>query len=103
MFATMSLKRNIIAFSTQTVNVVGEVTSLLHVYTSDLISDNLSQIDEIVQALVEMCVGNTPNQRVIFEKQVNEALNRLLGLPVFDSHESCSLKDTDQVMERERE
>lgn len=83
--------------------MVGEVTSLLHVYTSDLISDNLSQIDEIVQALVEMCVGNTPNQRVIFEKQVNEALNRLLGLPVIDSHESCSLKDTDQVMEWERE
>ncbi|XP_019849736.1 PREDICTED: inositol 1,4,5-trisphosphate receptor type 1-like isoform X1 [Amphimedon queenslandica] len=80
----------------KTVNVVAEVTSLLHVYTSDLTVENLSQIDEIIQALVEMCVGNTPNQRVIFEKQVNEPLNRLLGLSVVEAHQTCGQRDTDQ-------
>lgn len=76
------------------------MTSLLHVYTSDLTVENLSQIDEIIQALVEMCVGNTSNQRVIFEKQVNEPLNRLLGLSVLEEHQTCGQRDTDQVRRR---
>jgi inositol 1,4,5-triphosphate receptor type 1 len=62
----------------KTVNVVAEVTALLHTYTTELTLDNSEALNKILQALIEMCVGNVSNQTVIFDKLVIEPLNRIL-------------------------
>ena len=41
----------------------------------------------ILQTLIEMCVGNYPNQLVIYNRQIVEALNHIFGLDVFDQKE----------------
>ena len=54
----------------QNVNIVAEVAEFLQTYTNGICAENYDQIKEVLQALIEMCVGNPPNQHVILEKQV---------------------------------
>ena len=68
-------------------NIVAEVADLLNTYTIDMShSEDLKQVHQILQALIEMCVGNFENQRVIF-KQVVEPINRILQLPYESYHD----------------
>ncbi len=71
-------------------NVVAEVANFLHTYTGYLTSENLGQINRILQSLIEMCVGNIDNQLVILDKLIVEPLNRLLQLPLPDKHIECN-------------
>ena len=69
-------------FLFQTANVVAEVATFLQTFTRELIGSDWRQINQILQALIEMCVGNPKNQLVIFDAvRVVEPLNRLLELP----------------------
>lgn len=67
----------------------------LHTYATDLTRDNLEQIGQILQALVEMCVGNIENQQVVFDKLLMDPLNRILQLPL--EHNACAINDDDNV------
>ena len=64
----------------QTTNVVGEVVSFLHTFTADRSKSNLKQISQILQSLIEMCVGNIENQEIVFDRLIMDPLNRILQL-----------------------
>lgn len=57
-------------------------------YTNDICSKNYKQIKEIIQALIEMCVGNAANQQVVLDKQVVDSINRILQLGNMSSQKS---------------
>lgn len=78
----------------KTVNVVAEVTTFLHTYTAGFNRENMGQIARILQALIEMCVGNVQNQQVIFDKLIIDPLNRILQLPLDDVHRECHFEET---------
>ncbi len=67
------------------------MANFLHTYTGYLASENLGQINKILQSLIEMCVGNIDNQLVILDKLVIEPLNRILQLPAPERHTECTL------------
>lgn len=87
----------IIFLSFKTVNVVAEVTAFLHAYTADLSQGNLHEISQILQALIEMCVGSVENQQVIYDKLVVDPLNRILQLPLDDMHNHCRVDEPQKV------
>ena len=74
----------VIVIISQTINVVAVVAEFLQTYTRDICSDNYKQIREILQALIEMCVGNASNQQVILSKHVVDSINQILQLPSND-------------------
>ncbi len=81
----------------QTANVVAEVATFLHTFTSELVTSDWRQINQILQALIEMCVGNPKNQLVIFDSvRVVEPLNRLLELPIAVVQHECT-KDLEKA------
>lgn len=60
---------------------MAEVAKLLQTLTNGMISvKSYEQIKEVLQALIETCVGNPPNQLVILEKQVVDSINKILQL-----------------------
>ena len=61
-------------------NVVGEVAEFLQTFTKNISPENYKQIKEVLQALIEVCVGNADNQQVVLDKQVVEPINRILQL-----------------------
>ena len=63
-------------------NIVAEVAELLQTYTIGMCAENYEQIKAVLQALIELCVGNPPNQDVILEKQVVHPINMILQLHV---------------------
>lgn len=73
----------------QTVNVVAEVANFLHTFTTD--GSDFIQINQIVQTLIEMCVGNPKNQQMIFDAVVVEPLNRILELDDFHDNKLVSV------------
>ena len=64
----------------QNINVVAEVAEFLQIYTNEVCSENYEQIKEVLQALIEICVGNAANQQVILDKQMVDPINRILHL-----------------------
>ena len=64
----------------QSVNVVAEVAEFLQTFTKNISPENYKQIKEVLQALIEVCVGNADNQQVVLDKQVVEPINRILQL-----------------------
>lgn len=63
-----------------TVNVVGEVALFIQNFTLDLCSETIELVHLILQTLIEMCVGNYPNQVVIYSRQIIGSLNYILAL-----------------------
>ena len=75
-------------------NVIAECCDLLQTYTTDISrSENLEELHHILQSLIETCVGNFQNQKVIFYKHVIEPIDRILQIPVDGFHETCSSND----------
>ena len=74
------------------VNVVGEVALFIQNFYHGINSETMDLIHLILQTLVEMCVGNYPNQLVIYNRQIIEALNHIFGLDVFDQEQGSSTK-----------
>ena len=78
-------------FFKQSVNVISECCELLHTYTADLSrNQNLEELHHILQSLIETCVGNFENQKVIFYRQVIEPIDKILQIPVDDFHQTCT-------------
>ena len=80
-------------------NFVAEIADLLLTYTNDMShGEDLEQIHQILQALIQMCVGNFENQRVVF-KLVIEPINRIFQLPLQYWHElqECRINSTVKV------
>lgn len=73
------------------------MTAFLHAYTADLSQGNLHEISQILQALIEMCVGSVENQQVIYDKLVVDPLNRILQLPLDDMHNHCRVDEPQKV------
>ena len=79
-------------------NFVAEIADLLLTYTNDMShGEDLEQIHQILQALIEMCVGNFENQHDIL-KLVIEPINRILQLPKEYRHDAqCLISSAKKV------
>ena len=66
------------------VNMVGEVATFLQqIFQSRSITpETISVLHQVLQTLVEMCVGNYTNQEVIFNKQIMTIINHILQLDI---------------------
>lgn len=67
-----------------TINVVGEVALFLQHFYTNINNDTMELVHLILQTLIEMCVGNYPNQVVIYNRQIIEALNHILAIDIAD-------------------
>ena len=78
-------------------NFVAEIADLLLTYTNDMSHDeDLEQIHQILQALIEMCVGNFENQHDIL-KLVIEPINGILQLESEHEYEQCLISSAKEV------
>ena len=80
LFSLLTYVQLLLVSPLQTVNIVAAVAEFLQTYTDEICAESYAQIKEVLQALIEMCVGNPPNQHVILEKQVVDPINRILQL-----------------------
>ena len=71
-----------------TINVVGEVALFLQHFYADINADTMDLVHLILQTLIEMCVGNYPNQVVLYNRQIVEALNHILAIDIADEARS---------------
>ena len=69
---------------TQSINIVGEVTSFLQVlYQSRTIdSSTIKLLHCMLQTLIEMSIGNCANQKVTFDRQIIPIINHILQLDI---------------------
>ena len=74
---------------------MAKVALLLQTYTNDICSENYEQIKEVLQALIEMCVGNAANQQVILDKQVVDSINHILQHGNFETKFRCHSGETE--------
>ena len=78
-------------------NFVAEIADLLFTYTNEMShSEDLKQIHQMLRALIQLCVGNFKNQRVVF-KLVTDPINRILQLPLQYSHKLQECKFNSSV------
>ena len=56
-----------------------------HFY-NDINSETMELMHLILQTLIETCVGNFPNQEVIYNRQIVDVLNTILQLNIGDHH-----------------
>ena len=70
--------------SITSVNMVGEVAIFLQkIFQSrNITSETIEALHQILQTLIEMCVGNYANQEVIFNKQIMTIINHILQLDI---------------------
>ena len=74
--------------------MIAECCDLLQTYTADLSrNENLEELHHILQSLIETCVGNFQNQKVIFYKHVIEPIDRILQIPVDYLRDMCTAMD----------
>ena len=67
-----------------TIDVVAEVSMFLQHFYTNINADTMDLVHLILQTLIEMCVGNYPNQEVIYSMQIVEALNSILAIDIAD-------------------
>ena len=63
-----------------TINLVGDVALSIHNFHLDINTDTMQLVHLILQTLIEMCVGNFPNQEVIYNRQILAVLNHIFQL-----------------------
>ena len=76
-----------------TINLVGEVALFIHNFSHNISVETVELVHLILQTLTEMCVGNYPNQAVIFNRQVLEALNSIFQIDIADRHGEYTVED----------
>jgi len=54
----------------------------------------------ILQTLIEMCVGNYPNQAVIFNRQILEVLNSIFQIDIVERHGGYTVEDVSEPADR---
>ena len=70
----------------RTVNLVGEVALFIQHFYHDINEETVELVHLILQTLIEMCVGNYSNQKVIFNRQILEALNSIFQIDITGRH-----------------
>ena len=65
------------------VNVVAEVAVFLQTFSLDVDRETMDLVHLTLQTLIEMCVGNYPNQQIIYHRQIIEALNYIFALKIY--------------------
>ena len=70
--------------SISSVNMVGEIAIYLQQIFQgrNITPDTIEALHQILQTLIEMCVGNYENQEVIFNKQIMTIINNVLQLDI---------------------
>lgn len=66
------------------INMVAEVADFLQNFCHDLSEETVSLAHLMLQALIEMCVGNYKNQEIIFNKQIIVIINHILLINISD-------------------
>ena len=79
------------------VNVVGEVALFIQNFSLDVNAQTMDVLHLILQTLIEMCVGNYPNQVVIYNRQIIESLNHIFTLDVYDEETEAPRGDVEEV------
>lgn len=79
------------------VNVVGEVALFIQNFSLTVDSETMDLLHLILQTLIEMCVGNYPNQLVIYNRQIIESLNHIFTLDVYDEETNSPRGDVKNV------
>ena len=74
------------------VNVVAEVAVFLQNFSLDVDRETMDLVHLTLQTLIEMCVGNYPNQHIIYHRQIIEALNHIFAIKIW--HENGMKYDT---------
>ncbi len=75
------------------INIVGEVAHFIQHFYNDIDAETMELVHLILQTLIEMCVGNYPNQAEIFNCQIIEVINRILQMDVSVCRQGFSIKD----------
>ena len=75
-----------------TIDLVGGVASFLQHFYHDINEETVELVHLILQTLIEMCVGNYSNQKVIFNHQILEALNSIFQIDITGRHEEYGEK-----------
>jgi hypothetical protein len=70
-----------------TINLVGEVAVFAQHFYNDINQDTMELVHLILQTLIEMSVGNFPNQEVIYNRLIVDVVNAILQLSIGDYHE----------------
>ena len=68
------------------IDLVGGVASFLQHFYHDINEETVELVHLILQTLIEMCVGNYSNQKVIFNRQILEALNSIFQIDITGRH-----------------
>ena len=66
------------------INMVAEVADFLQNFCHDLSEETVNLAHLMLQALIEMCVGNYKNLEIIFNKQIIVIINRILLINISD-------------------
>jgi inositol 1,4,5-triphosphate receptor type 1 len=69
-----------------TINLVGEVALFAQHFYTDVNQETMDLVHLILQTIIETCVGNFPNQEVIYNRQIIDVLNTILQLNIGDYH-----------------
>ena len=70
--------------SFSSINVVGEITSVLYEFTEkrQISYDSLPLYIEILQSLIEVCLGNYKNHKVVFNKHITSVINFIFQIDI---------------------
>ena len=82
------------------VNVVAEVAVFLQNFSLDIDRETMDLVHLTLQTLIEMCVGNYPNQHIIYHRQIIEALNHIFAIQIWHKNgmKYDTLKDVSIVL-----
>ena len=76
-----------------TVNLVGDVALFIQHFYHDINVETVELVHLILQTLIETCVGNYPNQAVIFNRQILEVLNSIFQIDIVEGHGGYTVED----------
>ena len=76
----------------RTINLVGEAALFIQHFYQNINEETVEIVHLILQTLIEMCVGNYSNQKVIFNHQILEALNSIFQIDITGRREEYGEK-----------
>ena len=79
--------------SIHTINLVGDVALFIQHFYHDISVETVELVHLILQTLIEMCVGNYPNQAVVFKRQILDALNSIFQIDIVGRHGGYTVED----------
>ena len=80
--------------SISSINMVGEVATFLQqIFQSRAVNpETIEVLHQLLQTLIEMCVGNYTNQEVIFNNHIMSIINHILQLDITDISHKASIE-----------